>query len=119
MMKPDFRIYSFISEMDYKETDLAVYQCCLTIANKVGAFNVKCIFNIKILRLDMAKGFPLRHRQTGVVMDGAGVVIAMSRPWCDISFIIRYEGLIFLLLPLIKGRCSVRGKSESIKIRSK
>lgn len=66
----------------------------------MGAFNVKYIFNIKILRLDIAKGFPLQHRQTGGVTDGAGVVIAMSRPWCDISFIIRYEGLIFLILPL-------------------
>lgn len=36
----------------------------------------------------------------GVVIDKAWVVIAMSGPWCDISFTIYYEGLIFLILPI-------------------
>lgn len=86
--------------MDYKKTDLAVYQVSLTIANKVWAFNVKYIFNIKILQLNIAKGFPLQHILMGVVIDGVWVVTAMSRPWCDISFTIYCEGLIFLVLPI-------------------
>lgn len=35
---------------------------------------------MKILRLNIAQGFPLQHMLMGVETDGAWVVIAMSRP---------------------------------------
>lgn len=114
-MKPSFKIYSFISEIDYKETELAVYQISLTIANKVWAFNVKYIFNIKILRLNTAKGFPLQHMLMGVVIDGAWVVIAMSRFWCDISFTIYCEALIFLILPIQRDAILSGGRVSQLK----
>lgn len=107
-------IVSF-QKLTIKRLELAVYQISLTIANKVWAFNVKYIFNIKILRLNTAKGFPLQHMLMGVVIDGARVVIAMSRFWCDISFTIYCEALIFLILPIQRDAILSGGRVSQLK----
>lgn len=68
-----------------KRGELAVYQLSLTIANKVWAFNVKYIFNIKILRLNTAKGFLLPCVPMGVMIDGAW--LSQQCPDPDVTFV--------------------------------
>lgn len=48
-----------------------------------------------------------------IVIDGGWVVIAMSRPWCDISFSIYCKGLFLILYS--EGCYSIGGMGESIK----